>query len=96
MATNEIRSYPNLTPDANTRVFAISAADALGWVSSGLDEAAAAQATADAALPKAGGTMTGDIQIDGSANGLILQSPDLSYWRITVDNSGALSVDPVV
>lgn len=32
-----------------------------------------------------------DIEIQGSANGLILQSPNGTRYRITVDNAGALS-----
>lgn len=33
----------------------------------------------------------GDVLITGSANGLVLRSPDNTRWRLTVDNSGVLS-----
>jgi len=32
-----------------------------------------------------------DVIVDDSANGLVLKSPDAHYWRITVDNAGALT-----
>jgi hypothetical protein len=34
------------------------------------------------------------LRILGSARGLILQSPDNSFWKVTVDNTGALDVNP--
>jgi hypothetical protein len=33
----------------------------------------------------------GDLEVEGSANGLILESPDTTRWRITVDNAGVIS-----
>ena len=36
-------------------------------------------------------TAAGDVETTGSANGLILESPDGSRFRVTVDNSGVLS-----
>lgn len=38
---------------------------------------------------------TTDIEVTGSANGLILESPDATRWRVTVDNSGNLSTASV-
>jgi hypothetical protein len=35
--------------------------------------------------------VTGDVEVKGSTNGLILESPDNSRWRVTIDNAGALS-----
>lgn len=32
-----------------------------------------------------------DVIIDDSTNGLVLKSPDDHYWRVTVDNAGALT-----
>jgi hypothetical protein len=32
----------------------------------------------------------GDIEVANSSDGLILESPDTTRWRITVDNSGSL------
>lgn len=32
-----------------------------------------------------------DVIVDDSANGLVLKSPDAHYWRVTVDNAGALT-----
>lgn len=32
-----------------------------------------------------------DMEITGSSNGLILESPDGTRWRITIDNAGALT-----
>jgi hypothetical protein len=34
---------------------------------------------------------TTDMEITGSSNGLILESPDSTRWRVTVDNSGNLT-----
>lgn len=36
-------------------------------------------------------TVAGDVEATGSANGIILASPDGTRWRVTVDNSGVLS-----
>ena len=35
-------------------------------------------------------TVNGDTEVLGSANGIILESPDSTRWRITVDNTGNL------
>jgi hypothetical protein len=32
-----------------------------------------------------------DVIVDNSAKGLVLKSPDAHYWRLTVDNAGALT-----
>ena len=37
----------------------------------------------------------GDIEVDDSASGLILRSPDLTRYRVTVANGGALTVSAV-
>lgn len=34
----------------------------------------------------------GDIEITNPNNGVILTSPDLNRWRITIDNDGVLTV----
>ena len=36
-------------------------------------------------------TVAGDVEATGSSNGLILESPNGTRWRVTVDNSGVLS-----
>jgi hypothetical protein len=41
-------------------------------------------------------TVAGDAEVTGSANGMILQSPDDTRWRVTVDNNGTLSTTAVV
>lgn len=37
----------------------------------------------------------GDIEVLGSSNGLILESPDNTRWRVTIDNSGNLQTATV-
>ncbi len=37
----------------------------------------------------------GDVYVNGSANGVILRSPDNSCWRIQVDNTGAVTTTAV-
>lgn len=34
---------------------------------------------------------TDDVIVDDNSKGLVLRSPDGSYWRVTVSNLGALS-----
>ena len=34
---------------------------------------------------------TDDVIVDDNGKGLVLRSPDGSYWRVTVSNLGALS-----
>jgi hypothetical protein len=91
MTAQPIHDYiDEASPAATAKVFMTDAAEStLFWANQDdLPEFANRVSTS-------GDTMTGDLQIDGSANGIILQSPDLTYWRITVDNSGVLSVDAV-
>jgi hypothetical protein len=40
-------------------------------------------------------TVSGDVETTGSANGLILESPDTTRWRVTIDNTGTLSTATV-
>jgi hypothetical protein len=40
-------------------------------------------------------TTVKDIAIDDDTKGLILKSPDGHYWRITVDNTGALDTTDI-
>ena len=40
-------------------------------------------------------TFAGDIEVENSANGLILESPDGTRYRVTVANGGTLSVAAV-
>lgn len=37
----------------------------------------------------------GDIEIASSSNGLILESPDTTRWRVTVDNEGSLTTTEI-
>jgi hypothetical protein len=39
--------------------------------------------------------VTGDIEVYGSANGLILEAPDTTRYRVTVTNAGALTIAAV-
>jgi hypothetical protein len=58
-----------------------------------------AQDAANAALPLAGGTMTGDLDMNGHAikGGplVVLTAPDGSHWQLTVDNTGTLTTTSV-
>jgi hypothetical protein len=38
---------------------------------------------------------TNDVVVDSSTNGFVLQSPDGTYWRITVDNSGNITANDI-
>ena len=40
-------------------------------------------------------TTADDVEVEGSANGLILESPDTSRWRVTVNDSGTLVVTEI-
>lgn len=42
------------------------------------------------AAPSTSATTLGDIEITDPTRGIILQSPDGSRWRVTIDNTGAL------
>jgi hypothetical protein len=47
------------------------------------------------ATPASKLTVAGDVETTGSANGIILESPDSTRWRVTVSNAGVLQVNTV-
>lgn len=82
-ATAPLHPVAKQQMDATANALSALAANALNAADAALDAAAAAQATATAALPKAGGVMTGPITLAGSA-GAAMQPVPLQQMQAAV------------
>lgn len=78
----------SLTGGVNSRDFVQD--DFVSTLADTLTAAQKAQAIANL-LESSALTVPGDLETTGSSNGLILESPDGSRFRVTVNNAGALS-----
>ena len=61
-----------------------------------LIDAVALMANFNAAVQKAGDTMTGDLNISAAGKGLVLTTPDGAHtYRIAISNAGELTTEQI-
>lgn len=99
IASNDFRVHGDTVDNL---LFADVSADALGFfnttpVTQPANTVAINDVLVNLGLRSSGGNanFSTDVEIDSSSNGVILESPDTTRWRITVDNVGALTTTAI-
>lgn len=85
----------NTNGSTNTTGISFKYADATTLGANSTEIVQKVNGTTKVTTDSTGVSVTGDVKVVGSAVGVVLEAPDGGLWRITVDNTGALTTTSV-